>query len=79
MPFLAPTIAKYTVPDSLDYRSIGTLVYGAPWQKALTVSPAPVEEQKLSDARRLQLLLARNQLFEHHQLDNYRKMLTPTL
>ncbi|MEO8085111.1 MAG: lipase family protein, partial [Ardenticatenales bacterium] len=77
VPRLAPTLAKLTVPDTLDYRSIGALVYGAPGQKALTVGLSPAEERKLSEARRLRLLLARNQLFDHHQLDNYRKMLTP--
>lgn len=79
VPRLAPTLAKLTASDALAYRSAGALVYGAPWQKALTIGPSPADEQSLSEARRLRLLLARNQLFDHHRLENYRKMLTPTL
>lgn len=75
VPRLAPILAKVTVDDGLAYHAAGTLVYGAPGQKTLTIGPTTDEERKLSEERRVKLVLAGNQLFDHHHLTNYEGML----
>ena len=75
VPRLAPILDRITVDDKLAYRAAGTLVYAAPWRKTLTIGPTPDEDRKLEEARRLRLVLAKDQLFNHHHLKNYEAML----